>query len=206
MGGGGYRGPSSGELSAHLTRAVGQRDRPSSAPPPVSRRSPKTPLGAAAAPTSPILRGTRGKSYGRLARRSTPMGASCGGSRARDEPFEPWRVVGSHLVALAISSDTVGMKLPHDPTTYQRDAVPPPRAHSALYVVAVLVLVLQAVWTLEWIFIAAGNLGGPEGIAGAVVFSWMFWLIGEVILFPASLFAWAIMFVDGRRSDGAARD
>lgn len=99
------------------------------------------------------------------------------------------------------------MKLPHGPATdrtlgaFQRPTRASPRAHSALYGVAVVVLVIQALWTLEWIFIAVGSLGGPEppeGIAGAVVWSWLFWLIGEVALFPASLFAWAIIFVDGR--------
>ena len=73
------------------------------------------------------------------------------------------------------------------------------RGHSAFYGVAVLVVVVQAVWTLEWIFIAAGNLNGPEGIGLAIAYSWIFWMIGEIALFPASLFAWAIMFVDGRR-------
>ena len=63
-----------------------------------------------------------------------------------------------------------------------------------------LVFLLQAAWTLESIFVAVDNLGGPEGIGVAIAYSWIFWLIGEVMLFPASLFAWAIMFVDGRRS------
>ena len=63
-----------------------------------------------------------------------------------------------------------------------------------------LVFLLQAVWTLEWLFMAVDNLGGPEGIGVAVAYSGIFWLIGEVILFPASLVAWAILFVDSRRS------
>lgn len=65
-----------------------------------------------------------------------------------------------------------------------------------------LVLLLQAVWILEWIFIAADNLGGPGGVGVAVSYSWIFWLIGEVVLFPASLFAWAILFVDSSSLGG----
>jgi len=91
---------------------------------------------------------------------------------------------------------TLAASLPTDPQS--------PRGHSAPYGVAVLVLVVQAVWTLEWIFIAtASSVRGPqspEGIPGPIVFAWVFWLIGEMVLFPASLFAWAIIFVDGRRS------
>ena len=97
------------------------------------------------------------------------------------------------------------MKVVPDPTADRTftasPAADPPlsRGHSAFYGVAVLVLVVQAVWTLEWIFIAARNLNGPEGIGLAIAYSWIFWMIGEIALFPASLFAWAIMFVDGRR-------
>ena len=109
-------------------------------------------------------------------------------------------------MALAIFSDTVSMHLaddlPVDRTLAASLPTDPrsPRGHSALYGVAGLVLVVQAVWTLEWIVIAAGNLNGPEGIGLAIAYSWIFWLIGEMVLFPASLFAWAIIFVDGRRS------
>ena len=103
------------------------------------------------------------------------------------------------LPALAASSDTVTMRLPHDPNA-ARTVGSSPRPHGALYGVAVLVFLLQAVWTLEWIFMAVDNLGGPEGIGVAVSYSGAFWLIGEVALFPASLCAWAILFVDGRRS------
>lgn len=99
------------------------------------------------------------------------------------------------------------MNLADDPTIDRpRAASSAPYARSAgrsaLYGVAVLVLVVQAVWTLEWAYTAVSNLGGPqgtEGVPGPIVFAWVFWLIGEVVIFPASLFAWAIMFIEGRR-------
>ncbi len=89
---------------------------------------------------------------------------------------------------------TLAASLPTDPRS--------PHGRSALYGVAVLVLVVQAVWTLEWAYAAVSSLGGSqgaEGVPGPIVFAWVFWLIGEVVLFPASLFAWAIMFIEGRR-------